>query len=57
MLIGDVNMLFSYINTGLRDKYEDLEDMAASEGFDAQEVRKKLEDAGFCYENGRFLKK
>ena len=44
MLIGDVNMLFSYINTGLRDKYEDLEDMAASEGFDAQEVRKKLEE-------------
>ena len=46
MLPKDVNMLLSYINMGLRDKYEDLQDMASSEGFDDQEVTEKLEAAG-----------
>ena len=46
----DVNMLLSYVNMGLRDKYEDLYDMAASEGFDAEEIRNKLEAAGFRYD-------
>ncbi len=45
-------MLVSYINLGLRDKYEDLEDMAASEGFDADEIKDKLSAAGYEY-NGR----
>lgn len=49
MLPKDPNMLLSYINTGLRDKYEDLEDMASSEGFDAREISGKLEAAGFTY--------
>lgn len=48
----DVNMLLSYVNMGLRDKYEDLYDMASSEGFDAKEIRDKLEAAGFCYDEG-----
>lgn len=57
MLPKDPNMLLSYINTGLRDKYEDLEDMASSEGFDVKEVTDKLEAAGFRYDSGmkRFL--
>ncbi len=50
MLPKDPNMLLSYINTGLRDKYRDLEDMAASESFDAEEIKAKLEAAGFQYE-------
>ena len=50
MLPKDPNMLLSYINTGLRDKYEDLEDMAASEGFDAEEISEKLKAAGFEYD-------
>ena len=49
MLPKDPNMLLSYINTGLRDKYEDLEDMASSEGFDKREITEKLEAAGFRY--------
>ena len=54
MLPQDTNMLFSYINMNLRDKYEDLEDMAATEGFSAEEIISKLESAGFIYEDGRF---
>ena len=44
-------MLLSYINTGLRDKYEDLEDMASSEGFDAAELTARLEAAGYHYDD------
>ena len=46
MLPKDPNMLLSYINTGIRDKYSDFYDMADSEGFDATEVMEKLEKAG-----------
>ena len=46
MIPKDQNMLASYVNLGLRDKYEDLEDMAASEGFDAEEIKDKLRAAG-----------
>ena len=51
MLPKDPNMLLSYINTGLRDKYEDLEDMASSEGFDAAELTARLEAAGYHYDD------
>ena len=50
MLPKDPNMLLSYINTGLRDKYEDLKDMASSEGFDEVEIRDRLDAAGYCYD-------
>ena len=57
MLPKDINMLLSYINTGLRDKYEDLKDMASSEGFDAKEITDKLTAAGFKYDDelNRFI--
>ena len=42
MIPKDPNMLLSYINTGLRDRYEDLGDMASSEGFDEAEIRERL---------------
>ena len=51
VLPKDPIMLLSYINTGLRDKYEDLEDMASSEGFDAAELTAKLEAAGYRYDD------
>ncbi|MBR1524628.1 MAG: DUF4250 domain-containing protein [Lachnospiraceae bacterium] len=59
MLPKDPNMLLSYINMGLRDKYEDLRDMAASEGFDAGEIKDKLDAAGFRYDETvkRFISK
>ncbi|MCR5748184.1 MAG: DUF4250 domain-containing protein [Lachnospiraceae bacterium] len=49
MLPKDVNMLLSYINMGLRDKYEDLDDMASSEDFDVKETKDTLKKAGFIY--------
>ncbi|MCR5774584.1 MAG: DUF4250 domain-containing protein [Lachnospiraceae bacterium] len=57
MIPADPNMLFCYINTGLRDKYEDLEDMASSEGFDVREITDRLEAAGFRYDSsaGKFI--
>ena len=59
MLPQDPNMLLSYINTGLRDKYSGLEDMASSEGFDADEIIAKLEAAGYRYDDsaGKFVTK
>ena len=50
MLPNDPNMLLSYINTGLRDNYSDLDDMASAEGFDASEIIAKLEAAGYRYD-------
>ncbi len=47
----DPNMLLSYINMGLRDKYEGPEDMAASEGFDLKEIKEKLAEAGYRYDD------
>ncbi|MBQ7584322.1 MAG: DUF4250 domain-containing protein [Lachnospiraceae bacterium] len=59
MLPKDPNMLLSYINMGLRDKYADLADMASSEGFDVKEITEKLGAAGYRYdeETKRFAAK
>ena len=59
MIPKDPNMLLSYINTGLRDKYSGLEDMASSEGFDVSEITEKLEKAGYRYDEvtNRFITK
>ena len=56
MIPKDPNMLVSYINLGLRDKYGDIEDMAASEGFDADEIRDKLRAAGYEYNGQTFTR-
>ena len=56
MIPKDPNMLLSYINLGLRDKYENLEDMAASEGFDADEVKDKLRNVGYEYNGQTFIR-
>ena len=56
MIPKDPNMLVSYVNLGLRDKYEDLEDMASSEGFDAEDIKDKLKAAGYEYNGGSFIK-
>ena len=56
MLPKDPNMLLSYINLGLRDKYESFEDMASSEGFDAKEIKEKLEAAGYVLGETGFVR-
>ena len=55
MIPKDPNMLVSYVNLGLRDKYEDFEDMAASGGFDADEIKDKLRAAGYEYNGQAFV--
>ncbi|MBQ7586428.1 MAG: DUF4250 domain-containing protein [Lachnospiraceae bacterium] len=55
MIPKDPNMLVSYVNLGLRDKYEDFEDMAANEGFDADEIKDKLMAAGYEYNGQAFV--
>ena len=56
MLPKDPNMLVSYINLGLRDKYESFADMASSEGFDANEIKEKLEAAGYVLGETGFVR-
>ena len=55
MIPKDPNMLVSYVNLGLRDKYKDFEDMAANEGFDADEIKDKLMAAGYEYNGQAFV--
>ena len=52
----DPIMLFSYLNTKLRDNYSSLEALADDMGISAQEldeIKKKLLDAGFSYDEKR----
>ncbi|MCR5235002.1 MAG: DUF4250 domain-containing protein [Lachnospiraceae bacterium] len=56
MIPKDPNMLLSYVNLGLRDKYEDLDDMAAAEGFDKEELLNKLKEAGYEYNGQTFVR-
>ena len=50
-------MLYSYINTQLRDNYSSLSEFAASVGADEKEITDILADAGFRYdsEGNRFV--
>ena len=57
-MIKDPYLLFSIVNTALRDNYESLTDYCLSEGVNEQELLKTLESAGFYYdsENNCFKK-
>ncbi|MCH4154297.1 MAG: DUF4250 domain-containing protein [Saccharofermentans sp.] len=54
---GDPNILFSYVNTQLRDNYDSLDDMCKSLGLDEDEIRQKLAGIGYQYseEQNRFI--
>lgn len=45
----DPFILFSRINTMLRDRYPDLDELCAAEGIDKSELLRTLADAGFEY--------
>ena len=45
----DPIMLYSYINTLLRDKYPSLEELCRSRCIDAEKIKEKLSAAGFEY--------
>ena len=49
MLPTDPMMLFSYINTQLRDNYSSLDELCASLDVDRKEIEEKLSAAGFEY--------
>ena len=55
----DPNMLLSYVNTQLRDNYDSLEDLAASEGVSAGDICEKLAAIGYIYNEAlkRFITK
>ena len=50
-------MLLSFINTQLRDNYGSLEELAASYGADAEEIKNKLGSIDYTYdpEGNRFV--
>lgn len=50
MLPNDVNILFSYINTKLRDEYPSLEDFCRSNMLDRNSICEKLLSAGYIYD-------
>jgi hypothetical protein len=43
-------MLLSYVNTQLRDNYEDPADLAAAEGIPEEDLVTRLADAGYVYD-------
>ena len=50
-------MLLSYVNTQLRDHFDNLEAFCSSCLLDAEDLKKKLAAAGFVYdkEQNRFI--
>ncbi len=49
MLPKDPVMLYSVVNTKLRDEYENLEALCSAEGISESELKKTLADVGFEY--------
>ena len=45
----DPFMLFSYVNTQLRDVYSSLDEFCKATDVDLEKKKKKLKDAGFEY--------
>ncbi|MCR5282740.1 MAG: DUF4250 domain-containing protein [Lachnospiraceae bacterium] len=58
MIPKDPVMLLSYINTQLRDNFDSLEELAASNMIDAKEITQKLAAIGYAYdtEQNRFVR-
>ena len=49
----DPFMLLSWTNMKLRDLYPSLEELAAAESADAEEITGKLEAAGYFYDSAK----
>ena len=49
-LPSDPNILFSYMNMMLRDRYTSLEEFCVVNNADADEIKEKLKDAGYEYD-------
>ena len=46
----DPFMLYSFVNTMLRDKFSSLEELCSAYGVDPDEITEKLRTAGFEYD-------
>ena len=55
----DPNMLLSFVNTQLRDNYENLEDLASAYGTSPEDIRDRLASIGYTYDEAlkRFITK
>lgn len=53
MIPKDPVMLFSYLNTQLRDFYPSLKELCAAMDLSEQEIREKLETIGYVYDGER----
>ncbi len=54
---NDPIMLLSFVNTQLRDNYDDIEDFSAGYGVKCEDIIDKLADVGYHYsrEDNRFI--
>ena len=54
---NDPVMLLSFINTQLRDNYSSLEELAAAYGVNAEDIKAKLGNIDYTYdeESNRFV--
>ncbi len=46
---SDPNILYSFVNMMLRDKYSSLDELCICQDVDINELKRKLEDAGYIY--------
>jgi hypothetical protein len=49
-LPNDPIVLLSYVNTQLRDNYEDLQDFCLAQQINKEDVSEKLEQCGYGYD-------
>ena len=47
---NDPHILYSYVNTMLRDRFGSLEEFCSHNDVDMEELKKKLEAAGYEYD-------
>ena len=50
MMPQDPMILYSWLNTKLRDEYPSLEELCAAEGADLNEITAALDAIGFSYD-------
>ena len=50
-LPSDPFMLYSYINTKLRDYYSSFSELCTDMGLNMEDIEKKLNEAGFFYDS------
>lgn len=50
IMIKDPNLLFSIVNTALRDKYSSFDDYCLSEDLSKEDILSVLSSAGYYYD-------